>query len=60
MAAKRKRKLSRKTLIGALGLEPEGRKPFDRYAATTKEFEHKVKHGTSPASVQARRKLGIE
>ena len=49
----------RKDLIAALGLEPEGSRRSDKYAATTKEFWDKVRHGTSEAAKDARRKLGL-
>jgi hypothetical protein len=46
---------SRKDLIAALGLPPES-----KYAATTQEFWNKVRHGTSEAPKEARRKLGLK
>jgi hypothetical protein len=51
---------NRADMIAALGLDPEGPHRNDRYAATTKEFWHKVQHGTYPAAAKARRTLGIE
>ena len=55
----RKKRHSRKTLIAALGQEKEGRKPHQKYAFSTKEFQDKVYNGTSPASIKARKFLGI-
>jgi hypothetical protein len=49
----------RADLIAALGLPAEGSKRGDKYAATTKEFWNKVRHGTSELSREARRKLGM-
>lgn len=57
---------SRKDLIAALGLPPESRRralngqQTDKYAATTQEFWNKVRHGTSEAPKEARRKLGLK
>ena len=60
------RKPSRKEMITALGLEPETRHrgmtgvAIGRYAATTAEFWHKIKYGTSEvAKKEARQQLGL-
>jgi hypothetical protein len=55
----RKKKHSRKALIAALGQEKEGRKSHQKYAFSTREFQDKVYKGTSPASIKARKTLGI-
>jgi hypothetical protein len=63
MAAMRRhriRKPSRSEMIAALGLDPEGRKRGQKYAATTKEFYSRVCHGSAPSVIEAREKLGIE
>jgi hypothetical protein len=62
MAIKRHRirRPSRKDMIAALGLEPEGSKRGQKYAATTAEFWSRVRNGSAPSAVKARNVLKIE
>jgi hypothetical protein len=62
----RTRRPSRAEMIAALGLEAETRHrgmtgvAIGRYAATTAEFWHRIRHGSSQMDVEARRRLGVE
>lgn len=49
----------RKEMIHALGLEPEGHTRGDKYAYTTAEYWHDIKHRHSEAHRKARKHFGL-